>query len=169
MDNETLEVLKSFNTEHNTTYQLVPPYTHRRNAAERAMQTWKNHFVASLCTTDENFPLHLWDRLITQVNMTLTMLQKCRFNPKVSAYKALEGSFNCNTTPLAPIGCKIIAHETPEKHKTWAPHGVDGFYLGPAIEHYQCHQIYVPKMCSETIVEAVKFQPQLQLCLIQKM
>ena len=128
LDNEASKILKPFNTEHNITYQLAPPNTHRRNAAERAIQTWKNNFIASLCTTDENLPLHLWDRLITQVNMTLHMLRECRFNPKFSAYEVLEGGFDFNTTPLPPIRCKIIAHETPETLKTRAPHGVDGFY-----------------------------------------
>ena len=93
--------------------------------------------------------------------MTLNMLQECGFNPELSAYEALEGSFNFITTPLAPIGCKIIAHETPEKHKTWSPHGVDGFYLGPIMEHYRCHWIYGPKTCSERIIGAVEFQPQI--------
>ena len=92
----------------------------------------------------KKIPLHLWGRLIAQVN-------------KLSAYEALEGSFDFNTALLAPIGCKIIAHETPEKRKTWAPHGVDYFYLGPAKEYYQCHWVYAPKTCSERIVEAVKF------------
>ena len=111
-------MLKSFNTEHNIAYQLVPSCTHRQNAVETAIQTCKKHLVASLCTTDENFHLHLWDRLITQVNMTLNMLQDCRFNSKLLAYETLKRSFNFNTTPLAPIGCKIIAHEPPEKRKT---------------------------------------------------
>ena len=65
--------------------------------------------------------------------MTLTMLQECRFDPKFSACEALEGRFDFNTTPLASIGCNIIAHETPEKRKMWAPHGVNGFYLGPSM------------------------------------
>jgi hypothetical protein len=29
-------------------YQLVPPHIHRRNAAERAIRTFKNHFIAGL-------------------------------------------------------------------------------------------------------------------------
>jgi hypothetical protein len=34
-------------------YQLAPPtMLHRRNPTERAIQTFKNHFVATLCTTD---------------------------------------------------------------------------------------------------------------------
>ena len=36
-------------------YQLVPPYSHRRNATERAIQTWKGHCISSLNITDKKF------------------------------------------------------------------------------------------------------------------
>ena len=37
--------------------QLVPPHNHRQNLAERAIQTYKNHFVAGISGTDPTFPL----------------------------------------------------------------------------------------------------------------
>ena len=40
-------------------FQLVPPGVYQRNAAERAIHTFKNHFIAGLCSIDKNFPLHL--------------------------------------------------------------------------------------------------------------
>ena len=33
-----------------TDYQLITPYSHRNNLAERAIQTWRNHFKAGLAT-----------------------------------------------------------------------------------------------------------------------
>jgi hypothetical protein len=43
-------------------FQLAPPGVHRRNAAKRAIRTFKNHFIAGLCiSVDKDFPLHLWD------------------------------------------------------------------------------------------------------------
>ena len=77
----------------------------------------------------------------------------------MSAYEAIEGAYNYHSNPLAPPGCKLIAHETPAQRKTWAAHGVDGFYLGPAMEHYRCHRIYIPSTHSERVVETVDFQP----------
>jgi hypothetical protein len=38
---------------------LVPPHCHRRNAAERAIRTFKKHFVARLSSVDPSFPMHL--------------------------------------------------------------------------------------------------------------
>ena len=46
LDNECSKVLKEYMEEENETFQLVPPHLHRRNAAERAIQTFKNHFIA---------------------------------------------------------------------------------------------------------------------------
>jgi hypothetical protein len=63
LDNEASAALKHFFTANDVEYQLVPPHCHRRNAAERAIPTFKEHFVAGLSSVDPNFPLHLWDRL----------------------------------------------------------------------------------------------------------
>ena len=41
------------------TYQLVPPDLHRRNAAERAIQKFKAHFLAILAGVAIDFPRHL--------------------------------------------------------------------------------------------------------------
>lgn len=64
LDNECSQQLKDYMIANNIKYQLATPGQHRANAAERAIRTFKNHFVAGLCSMDEHFPLHLWDRLI---------------------------------------------------------------------------------------------------------
>ena len=66
--------------------QLVPPDTHRRNIAERAIQTFKAHFIAILCGTDTKFPMRLWDRLMPQAVLTLNLLRASNVAPKISAY-----------------------------------------------------------------------------------
>jgi hypothetical protein len=86
LDNEASDELKQFNNSNQLEFQLVPPHMHRRNAAERAIRTWKNHFVAGLCSTDTRFPIHLWDRLLAQATITLNLLRPSRRNPKISAY-----------------------------------------------------------------------------------
>jgi hypothetical protein len=56
-------------------FQLAPPHLHRRNAAERAIRTFNNHFIAGLCSTDPDMPLHLWwDKLVPQALITLNLL-----------------------------------------------------------------------------------------------
>ena len=38
----------------NISFQYVPPNCKRRNAAERAIRTFKVHFIATLCTVDKD-------------------------------------------------------------------------------------------------------------------
>jgi hypothetical protein len=60
---------------------------------------------------------------------------------------------------LAPPGTRIIAHETPGRRRTWAPHGQDGWYIGPELEHYRCYTVYITKTRSSRVVETVDFFP----------
>jgi hypothetical protein len=48
LDNEASTALKNFFNVNDIAYQLVPPHCHRRNAAERVIRTFKEHFVAGL-------------------------------------------------------------------------------------------------------------------------
>ena len=50
-------LIDHFNAE-GIAYQFVPPHNHRALRAERAIQTWQNHFVSILATADPDFPLH---------------------------------------------------------------------------------------------------------------
>jgi hypothetical protein len=58
---------------------------------------------------------------------------------------------------MAPPGTIIIAHETPNRRRTWAPHGQDGWYIGPALKEYRCYMVYITKTRSERVVEKVEF------------
>jgi hypothetical protein len=64
-----------FLTDNECKLQLVQPHNHRVNAAECAIQTFKDAFIAALATTDSEFPLQLWDRLTLQVSDTLNLMR----------------------------------------------------------------------------------------------
>jgi hypothetical protein len=51
-------------------------------------------------------------------------------------------------------------HETPSRRRTWALHGQDGWYIGPALEHYRCYTVYITKTKGNRIVETVDFFPE---------
>jgi hypothetical protein len=157
LDNEASKLLKDYLYQQDITFQLVPPYSHRRNSAERAIRSFKDHLIAGLCSTDRSLPMHLWDRILPQAVITLNMLRSSRINPKLSAATHIFGQYDFNRAPMAPPGTRIIAHETPGKRKTWAPHGQDGWYIGPALEHYRWYTVYITKTRSNRIVETVDF------------
>jgi hypothetical protein len=137
----------------------VLPHCHRRNAAERAIRTFKEHFVAGISSVDPTFPLHLWDRLLPQAGITLNLLRTLRLHPQLSATAHFHGLVDYNKTAFAPPGCKIIAHEKPGKRRTWAPHGQHGYSLGPAMHHYRCQNVYISSTASERIVDTLEFFP----------
>jgi hypothetical protein len=160
LDNEASKLLKTYLHQQHITFQLVPPYIHRQNLAEREIRSFKDHLIAGLCSTDKSFPMHLWDILLPQAVITLNMLRTTRINPKLSASTNIDGQYDFNRAPMAPPGTRIIAHETPNRRRTWAPHGQDGCYIGPALEHYRCYTVYVTKTRGERVVEKVDVFPE---------
>jgi hypothetical protein len=120
---------------------------------------FKNHFIAGLCSVDPTLPLKLWDKLLPQATITLNLLQKSRINQHMSVYAQLNGHFDFNRTPLAPPGTRIITHEKPDQRSSWDPHGLDGYYLGPALDHYRCYQVHITKTKGTRIVDTVVFSP----------
>ena len=59
LDNECPQGLKRFTQSVALDYQLAPPHIHHTNAAKKAIDTWKYHFLAGLASVDPNFPIHL--------------------------------------------------------------------------------------------------------------
>jgi hypothetical protein len=159
LDNEASAALKIFFTVNDIDYQLVPPHCHRRNAAERAIRTFNEHFVTGLSSVDPDFTLNLWDRLLLQAEFTLNLLRTSRLHPQLSAAAHFHGLVDYNKTAFAPPGCKIIAHEKPVKLRTWAPHRQHGYSLGPAMHHYRCQNVYISATASERIMDTLEFFP----------
>ena len=157
--NEFSKDMQSTFQKENVTFHLVPPHNHRANAAERAIQTFKNHFIAGLSGIDPHFPISQWDRLLEQATLTLNLLRSSRLNPKLSAQAFLFGQFDFAATPLAPPGTKIVAHVKPGQRRSWAPRGNEGWYIGPALDHYRCVKCYFPQTRSERVIDTLTFLP----------
>ena len=110
MDNEASTDLKTSLHKNNIQYQLSLPHVHRRNSAERAIRTFKNHLLADLAGEDPNFPVSECDRLLPQIQIILNLLSNSRVNPALSSYAYLFGNYDFNKAPLAPVGTKVISH-----------------------------------------------------------
>jgi hypothetical protein len=151
--------LKRFFTANDVEYHLVPPHCHRRNDAERAIRTFKEHFVAGLASVDPTFPLHLWDRLLPQAEITLNLLRTSRLHPQLSAAAQFHGLVDYNKTAFAPPGRNIIANKKPGKRRTWAPHRQHGYYLGPAMHHYRCQNVHISATARKRIVDTLECLP----------
>ena len=114
LDNEVSTDLIAFlEADENITVQLAPARCHRINAEEREIRTFKNHFIAGLCTAHKHFPLNKCDSLLPQAVMILNLLRTLRLDPKLSAHALLNGLYDFNATPMAPLGSMILVHENP--------------------------------------------------------
>jgi hypothetical protein len=150
LDNEASNALQNYFTVNYIVYQLVPHHCHRHNAAERAIRTFKEHFVEGLSSVDPSIPLHLWDRLLLHAEITLNLLRTSRLHPQLVDY---------NKTAFSPPGCNIIAHEKTGNRRTWAPHRQHGYSLGPVMHHYQCQNVYISTTASERIMDTLELFP----------
>eukprot|EP00804_Cyclotella_cryptica_P011786 CCRYP_011381-RA/>CCRYP_011381-RA protein AED:0.36 eAED:0.36 QI:0/0/0/1/1/1/2/0/520 len=133
LDNEISTAMKTLITDtYKMTYELVPPGCHRRNAAE--------------------------DKLLPQAEITINLLRQSNATPTVSAYAHLNGPFDYNKMPLAPMGCSVQVHEKSDARGTWAFHSIDGWYLSTSPEHYRTHRCHIKSTNSERLSDTVVFQ-----------
>ena len=159
LDNEASAALLQYMEDHQVDVQLAPPHVHRRNAAERAIRTFKNHFIAGLSSLPADFPMNLWDRLLPQALLTLNLLRTSRLHPQLSSQAHVHGLFDFNRTPLAPPGIRVLIHVKPTIRGTWAPHAVPGWYLGPALHHYRCYRVWSRTTRAERITDTLAWIP----------
>ena len=158
LDNEASKAYKEEIIESGMDYQLVPPDDHRRNVAEKAIQTWKDHFISVMCGTADSFPLHLWDQCIPQMELQLCLLRQSNANPKISTYAHLYGHHNYNAVPFVPIGMETIVHEKPNRRKSWAKHGKKGYVIGTSREHYRCYKTWIKETRATRVSGTVFFK-----------
>jgi hypothetical protein len=120
LDNEASLALRNYLTKQGIDYQLAHPHIQRLKNSERAIQTFKNHFIAGPSSVDPNFPLKLWDKLLPKATITLNLLRKPRISPRMSAYAQLNGHFDFNRTPMAPLAPASLY----TRNQINGPHGI---------------------------------------------
>ena len=166
-DHETSADLVAAIKEKELEYEIMPPSNHRRNPAERAIQTFKSHFISIMKGLDNEFPEGGWDLLIPQVNMTLNMLRPCGVNEAHSAYAYIHGAFDFNAHPLAPLGCRAIAHERSitngGRRPSWGDRGKVGYYIGPAMNSYRVWRFYIPETKGIQETDTAEFYPRIPI------
>ena len=60
---------------------------------------------------------------------------------------------------MVPPGTKVIVHKKPSNRLSWGYHGIKGWYIGPAMDHYRCLKIYMPTLHTTIIADTVAFIP----------
>eukprot|EP00957_Ditylum_brightwellii_P198252 15106312-Ditylum_brightwellii.AAC.1 len=114
LDSEVPAAVKCCLIKTGAKYQLVEPNNNCGNTAEHAICTFKEHFIAELCTTDKDFPIRQWNDLIEQAFITLNLLCMSISNPQLSSYAHLNGQFDYNKMPLVPPGIRALIYKDPQ-------------------------------------------------------
>ena len=94
-------------------YQLVPPNNHRENNVERAIKTFKNHFIVGICSVHQDLHLQLWYILLQQAITSLNFLRQSVILHHLSDYTHIYEELYYNRTLLAPLGKRIVIHNSP--------------------------------------------------------
>ena len=137
LDNEILAAYRKEIWATHMTFQLVPPDDHRCHLAEKAIQTWKYHFIGVVSGTTATFPVHLWCQAIPQAEQQLFLLRQPHVHPKVSAYAQVYGPHDYNAAPFVPIGMETLLHDKPNCRGTFADHCSKYYVFGTYFEHYR--------------------------------
>ncbi len=145
LNKEASKAFKAKIKEHKMEYELVPPRNHRRNQAERAIQTFKAHFISILAGIDNQFALSLWRYLLEPTELTLNLLRQSNMAPKISAFAHVHGHHDYMKKPFAPLSCGIHSHIKPDDRKSWDAHANTGFNLGTSMEHPRCYRVFITK------------------------
>ena len=161
IDNECSKSLMEYCATENIHIQLLPPNNHRASKAERAIRTFKNHYISILCGLDPSFPLTAWDELLAQAELTLNLLRSSHANPHISAWQQVHGRpYRYLSTPIAPLGTSVVIFEPPSTRASWAPHGKVGWYVGPAMSHYRCFSILVKDTNAVRVTDTLAWHPR---------
>jgi hypothetical protein len=158
MDNKMSHDVKTFICKENMCLQYTPSNIHRTNQAEREIHMWKNHFLSGIAGLPKTFPFANWCRLTNQTDFILNMLWPCRQNPALSAFKVLKWSYSFNSTPMAPLGTKVLVHHKPNWHSSWDFLALNAWYISPFLQHYQCIKIIMRNTGGKRITDTFRYK-----------
>ncbi len=139
-------------------YTFVSPGQHRQNQAERAIQTFKAHFIFILAGVDNKFPLSLWCHLLKPTKLTLNLLRQSQVAPNTLAFVHIHGTHDYMRKPFAPIGCAIQMHVKLDERRSWDTRSEPGFNQGTSMEHHRCFQVYVTRTQAMRVSDTVFFK-----------
>jgi hypothetical protein len=163
LDNETSFALESFLRLEQVEVQYAPPGIHRQNPSERAIRHAKNALIAMCVTTDPAFPAEiLFEDAIPQAEIAINLVRPWHPDPDRSknAWTGMHNKpYDHMTQPLSIYDMKVVVHNKPDARATWATHGTDGFYVGPAMQHYRCWRCYMPEMRAIRITDTIAWLP----------
>jgi hypothetical protein len=161
LDNEVSEIVTELFKDNDIKLQFVPPNMHRANVAERAIRHTKNTIIAMVSAVEPDLdPRVRFEKVITQAEIIINHLKPCSRIPSISAWEGMHNSkYDFQAHPISVYGMRAIVHIKPDNRESWGNHGVEGFYLSPAIDHYRCWNFYIPSTQRARTTDTVQWLP----------
>ena len=131
MDNQTSRDVEDFIASQKIGRQYTPPDMQQTNPAERSIQTYKSWIKSTVAPIPPTFPITYWCRLIPQVDFSIKFVKKCRQNPLLPTWDAMEGEYHFDATPVAPPGSEMLMHEKPIRRKKFGLNEKKAWYIAP--------------------------------------
>ena len=113
LDNQASVEYKTAIEASGMTYKLVPPEEHQRNMAEKAIQTFKDHFIGVLSGCAPSMQIHLWCQLLAQVKWQLLLLRQSWVHLNVSGYVHVYNQHGYNQYSFSPWAWKHWSMTNP--------------------------------------------------------
>ena len=63
---------------------------------------------------------------------------------KTIRHASIFGIHDFSCCYLATPGSKVIVHKNTDNCRSWSPDVMDGWYIGPSMEHYRCVKSSMP-------------------------
>ena len=60
---------------------------------------------------------------------------------------------------MTPPGTRVVVHSKSDERASWECHGEDGWYVGPAPNHYRCFKCCMPATHKEKVSDTVQLIP----------
>ncbi len=161
IDNEIDNDARAYFASHGIKINNVAPYNHRANPAERAIGTFKDHFIAILSGRDPTCPLNYWNEAIFHAEVTLNLMRPGP-NGK-SAYEAYWGKpYDLDAYPMVPWGTRCESYIPKSLRTTFGQRSQPAFYVGVAYNNYRSHRLISVDQNKKTTVyvrQQVVFHP----------
>ncbi len=56
------------------------------------------------------------------------------------------------------MGCRVLIHAKPARHRSWDYRAKQGFYCAPALDHYRCYKLVKSKTKQKVIFDTVELR-----------
>jgi hypothetical protein len=183
LNNEASKAYKQCICQNGMMHELVPPDNHNSNLTERAIQTFKHHFISILSSVDDKFPtikyhfisilsgvdnkllLSLWCVLLKQMELTVNLLRQSNIAPKISAFTHVYGQHDykkkticanrmCSPNPHQAQKQTDVGHPLQSRIQPQDAHGA------PPMLQDICHKNQSNKSQLHSIFQApINYQP----------